>query len=137
MAVTAPRPRAQLQSRRRYWIACAVILAALGFLIVRGLGNATVYFKTADEAVAQKATLGTHRFRVEGLVVGGSIKQHGTSGVDFTIAGKNVEVPIVHSGNLATNLVMEQTGEMQIRVAFKSHKMEAGQAPVLPGTLAL
>jgi hypothetical protein len=34
-------------------------------------------------------------------------------------------------------MVMEQTGEMQIRVAFKSHNIEAGQAPVLPGTLAL
>jgi hypothetical protein len=34
-------------------------------------------------------------------------------------------------------MVMEQTSDMQIRVAFKSHKIEAGQEPVLPGTLAL
>jgi uncharacterized protein YcsI (UPF0317 family) len=40
-------------------------------------------------------------------------------------------------GQCSETMVMEQTGEMQIRVAFKSHKIEAGQAPVLPGTLAL
>ena len=40
-------------------------------------------------------------------------------------------------GQCSETMVMEQTGDMQIRVAFKSHKIEAGQAPVLPGTLAL
>jgi hypothetical protein len=34
-------------------------------------------------------------------------------------------------------MVMEQTSDMQIRVAFKSHKVEAEPAPVLSGTLAL
>jgi hypothetical protein len=33
-------------------------------------------------------------------------------------------------------MVMEQTSDMQIRVAFKSRKLETGQAPILPGTLA-
>lgn len=99
MAVTTPKPRSAPSSRRRMWIAVVVVLVALGFLVVQGLGNATVYFKTADEAVAQKAKLGSHRFRIEGTVVSGSIKQHGTSGVDFAIADKGVTVPIVHTGN--------------------------------------
>jgi hypothetical protein len=34
-------------------------------------------------------------------------------------------------------MVIEQTSDMQIRAAFKPHKIEAGQAPVLPGTLAV
>jgi hypothetical protein len=33
-------------------------------------------------------------------------------------------------------MVMEQTSDMQIRVAFKSHKIEAGEGPVLPDALA-
>jgi hypothetical protein len=39
-------------------------------------------------------------------------------------------------GQCSETMVMEQTGDMQIRVAFKSRKVEA-EAPVLPGTLAL
>jgi len=32
---------------------------------------------------------------------------------------------------------MEQTSDVQIRVAAKSRKVEAGKAEILPGTLAL
>jgi cytochrome c-type biogenesis protein CcmE len=45
------------------------IVVALGFLVFQGLGDATVYFKTVDEAVAEKAELGDRRFRIEGSVV--------------------------------------------------------------------
>jgi hypothetical protein len=34
-------------------------------------------------------------------------------------------------------MMMEQTGEMQIRVAVKSRKVETGKAAILPGSLAL
>ena len=40
-------------------------------------------------------------------------------------------------GQCSETMVMEQTHDMQIRVAFKSHKIEAEEAPVLPSTLAL
>jgi cytochrome c-type biogenesis protein CcmE len=53
---------------RRVWISAVVILGALGFLVFKGLGDATVFFKTADEAVRDKAKLADHRFRVEGVV---------------------------------------------------------------------
>jgi cytochrome c-type biogenesis protein CcmE len=43
-----------IAQRRRLWMAGVVVLAALGFLVFRGLGNATLYFRTADEAVAQR-----------------------------------------------------------------------------------
>lgn len=83
---------------RRTWIAGAVILAALGFLVFKGLGNATVFFKTADEAVADKTKLGTHRFRVEGTVIDGSV--HSLSdGVGFTISGIKQNVEVVHHGD--------------------------------------
>jgi len=82
--------------RRRQLVALLVIAGALGVLIWRGLGNATVYFKTADEAVAQRAKLGTHRFRIEGTVQPG-VSQVGEN-VGFVIANNGVFVPVLHHG---------------------------------------
>jgi cytochrome c-type biogenesis protein CcmE len=88
------RPRASLASKRRVYVATAVIVGAMGWLLWQGLGNATVFFKTADEAVAQRASLGTRRFRIEGTVVAGTVHRTGTD-VSFTIANNGVSVPIV------------------------------------------
>lgn len=94
------RARGQL-SRKRLWIAGAVILVALGFLVVQALGEATVYFKTADEAVAEKDGLGDRRFRIEGLVVAGSVKPAPAGeGVDFAIRGqRGATVDVIHRGD--------------------------------------
>jgi len=83
---------------RRLWVAGAVIVVALGFLVVRGLGNATLYFRTADEAVAQRAHLGERRFRIEGTVVPGTIKPQAND-VAFAIENKGVSVPVRHAGD--------------------------------------
>ena len=77
-----------------------VIAGALGFLLFRAVGDATVYFKTADEAVAERAELGSRRFRIEGLVVPGSVRE-GANEVDFTIRGqRGATVPVVHDGDV-------------------------------------
>jgi len=80
------------------WLAGVVVLAALGFLVFQGLGNATLYFRTADEAVAQRSQLGDRRFRIEGDVVDGSVRQEGND-VSFTLTSKSVEVPVRHRGD--------------------------------------
>lgn len=87
-----------IDSRRRLWLAGAVVLGALGFLVFQGLGNATLYFRTADEAVAQRAQLGDRRFRIEGDVVDGSVQRVGND-VSFTLTSKSVEVPVRHQGD--------------------------------------
>jgi cytochrome c-type biogenesis protein CcmE len=84
--------------QRRLWIASVVILGALGFLVFRGLGNATVFFKTADEAVRDKGSLGTHRFRVEGVVVDGSVHPEGND-VLFKIANNGAVIDVLHTGD--------------------------------------
>ncbi|HEX3393174.1 MAG TPA: cytochrome c maturation protein CcmE [Acidimicrobiales bacterium] len=84
--------------RRRLWLAGSVVLAALGFLVFQGLGNATVYFRTADEAVAQRSTLGTRRFRLEGTVVAGSVAER-QGDVAFRVANNGIEVPVLHRGD--------------------------------------
>lgn len=87
-----------ITERRRLWLAGAVVLAALGFLVFRGLGNATVYFRTADEAVAQRQSLGDRRFRIEGTVVDGTVVESAGT-VAFRIESKGVQVPVVHQGD--------------------------------------
>ncbi|MDP8936834.1 MAG: cytochrome c maturation protein CcmE [Actinomycetota bacterium] len=85
-------------SRRRLWLAGTVVVAALGVLVVQGLGNATLYFRTADEAVAQRDSLGDRRFRIQGDVVDGSVTQVAND-VSFTLAKNGVEVPVRHAGD--------------------------------------
>jgi len=95
---TEVRPRARVHGRRRLTIVVALITGALAFLVFQGLGNATVYFKTVDEAAAQRASLGGHRFRLEGAVVPGSVHPAGDD-VAFLVSNKGVEVPVVHRGD--------------------------------------
>ncbi|MDQ4096362.1 MAG: cytochrome c maturation protein CcmE, partial [Actinomycetota bacterium] len=87
--------------RRRLWIAGAVVVAALAFLLIQGLGNATLYFRTADEAIAQRESLGTRRFRIQGDVVPGSVRPSGDAGdnaVAFTLTSRGATVPVLHQG---------------------------------------
>ena len=79
-------------------VAGLVVLAALGFIVFRGLGNATLYFRTADEAVAQRQELGDRRFRIEGSVVGGTVQEADGRTV-FDIESKTVRVHVRHQGD--------------------------------------
>jgi cytochrome c-type biogenesis protein CcmE len=78
-----------------------VVLALLGgalALLVSNLSESTTYFKTADEAVAEKSELGDRRFRVEGAVVTGSVRDVGDA-VEFEIISAGEVVPVVHQGD--------------------------------------
>ena len=102
MTTTAPAPRvrpaAPTATKWRIAAVALVVAGAIGFLMFKGLGDATVYFKTADEAVAEKDELGDRRFRVEGAVVTDSVEQAG-DGVEFEIISAGVTVPVVHRGD--------------------------------------
>jgi cytochrome c-type biogenesis protein CcmE len=78
--------------------ALALIVVALGFVVVNGLGDATLFFRNADEAVAQRADLGERRFRVQGLVDGSTITAT-DRGVDFVITYNGARVTIAHIGD--------------------------------------
>jgi cytochrome c-type biogenesis protein CcmE len=91
-----PRSRASLGSRRRLVVAVVIVVGAIGYLLYQGLGNAAEYFRTADQAVADKGRLGTRRFRIEGTVDPG-LHTVGRS-VDFQITANNVTVDVVHTG---------------------------------------
>jgi cytochrome c-type biogenesis protein CcmE len=93
----APRVRARSRDRKRLYIVAVIIAAAIAFLLWRGLSNATMYFRTADEAAAQRASLGTKRFRIEGTVVPGTIKDDGRF-TDFSITSKGSTVAVQNDG---------------------------------------
>lgn len=95
-APPAPRRRrALLGTWRRQAVAALIIGGALAFLLLEGLSNATVYFKTADQAVADRASLGSRPFRIEGTVEPGVRQVAGTT--VFSIVANNVVVHVVDS----------------------------------------
>jgi cytochrome c-type biogenesis protein CcmE len=90
----ARRPR-----RRRRWLPLAVlgvVVLGLGTLVYKGLSDATLYFRNADEAVAQRDELGDKRFRLQGTVVGEPVVD-GDS-VSFAVAYNGVQVDVAHTG---------------------------------------
>jgi cytochrome c-type biogenesis protein CcmE len=84
--------------RRRALVIVLVAVLVAGGLLWKALGDATVYFKTADEAAAQRATLGERRFRLEGVVLAGSVKPQ-TSGVRFVVAENGARIAVHHRGD--------------------------------------
>jgi cytochrome c-type biogenesis protein CcmE len=75
------------------------VVAAVGFVLVRGLGDATLFFYNVDEAVGQRATLEDRRFRLQGNVVDGSVSRT-AAGADFTVTYNGVEATVRHQGDL-------------------------------------
>lgn len=97
----APRVPPAARRRRRNpfaFSALAVIVVALLVVVANGLGDASLFFRNADEAVAQRASLEDRRFRIQGLVDGASITDT-DRGVDFVIAYNGVDVTISHIGD--------------------------------------
>jgi cytochrome c-type biogenesis protein CcmE len=89
--------RRLLATRRRQAVAFIVIGGAVAFLIFQGLSNATEYFLTADQAVAQRSHLGTRQFRIEGTVEPG-VRQVGHL-TDFSIYANGVTVAVTDSAD--------------------------------------
>lgn len=97
----APDP-AQTSTRHRrsrlVYVVLVAVLVGLGVVVYQGLTSASLYFYNANEAVEQRADLGDRRFRLQGTVIGDSIRPNAT-GVDFTIAYDSVLVDVRHEGD--------------------------------------
>ncbi len=95
----APRPPRRLA--RFVGLAVLVAVVAVGaVVVVRSLNEATLYFRNADEAVAQRDELGTSRFRLQGLVEPGTVETY-PGGVAFEIVFNGVPVSVEHTGDPA------------------------------------
>ncbi len=116
-------------NNRRVLAFASVLLAAIGFLVVKGLGTASTYFRTADEAVAQVDSLGTRRFRLEGVVVDGSVRTEKKS-VVFVVESNAKQVEVRHDGDppelFRPNLAVVLEGHFDNGQASRP----SGQAPL-------
>jgi cytochrome c-type biogenesis protein CcmE len=95
-ALSAPAARHGSRRRRtRLLVVFALLAAAIVYLLVEGLGSSPDYFDTVSQALAHRAKIGTSVFRLEGVVVPGSV--HRTArGADFEVSGGGHEV-VVHN----------------------------------------
>ncbi len=92
------RPPMRTRTKLRLWIMAFVLVGALVYLLVEGLGSSLNYFDTVDQALAHKAALGTTTVRLEGLVVPGSV--HPTAvGTDFLISDGTRRVEVHNTGS--------------------------------------
>ncbi|MEM9033616.1 MAG: cytochrome c maturation protein CcmE [Actinomycetota bacterium] len=95
---TSVRRERRRGSRRWAWAVLALVVIAVGVVLVQGLGNATLFFRNVDEAVAEREDLGDRRFRIQGTVIGETIVR--TDGaVSFTIEYNDVRAEIQHVGD--------------------------------------
>ncbi|GIU84121.1 MAG: hypothetical protein KatS3mg008_0896 [Acidimicrobiales bacterium] len=76
----------------------ALVAGAAAFVVARGLGEATLYFRNVDEAVAQRSELGDRRFRMQGTVVPGSLRKT-AEGVAFSVTFAGVSADVRHRGD--------------------------------------
>ena len=84
--------------RLRYLVVGLVLAGSLIFLVVKGLSSALNFYLPADQAMAQRATLGTQTFNLEGLVERGSI--HSTpNGVDFVVTSGSTRLEVMNTGS--------------------------------------
>ncbi len=72
-------------------------LAAAGFLLIKQIDSASLYYYNADEAVAKRDDLGDQRFRIQGTVVERR-PSPGEDGLAFTIAFAGTRVEVDHDG---------------------------------------
>jgi cytochrome c-type biogenesis protein CcmE len=88
--------RARRRARWRLWAVGGVLVGAFAFLLAEGLGGSLNYFETVDQAIAHKSMLGARTFRLEGVVVPGTV-QRSADGVRFVAAGTHHRVTVVNS----------------------------------------
>ena len=96
---TGPRPASTARRHTaRYVVVGLVLVGVLVFLLAKGLGSALDFYLPADQAVAQRATLGDKTFNLEGVVAPGSIHAT-TAGVDFVVTSGGVRLPVSNTGS--------------------------------------
>jgi cytochrome c-type biogenesis protein CcmE len=84
--------------RLRYVVVGLVLVGSFVFLVAKGIGTALNFYLPANQAMAQRASLGGKTFNLEGVVEPGSI--HATpNGVDFVVTAGSTSLQVQNSGS--------------------------------------
>ncbi len=139
LAPVAP-PRASSRSSRRSIAVIAVLVLVVVVLLSQGLLTSLNYFETVDQALGQRASLGTKVIRLEGVVQPGSISRT-NDGASFTLSGSRsnhvfvtaqgsppqlfqANIPVVVVGHFASSTSLDFVGT-QIMVKHSSSYIAA------------
>jgi cytochrome c-type biogenesis protein CcmE len=88
-----------MRTALRLKVAGLVIIAALGFLVYKGLTTAIVFFKTANEALSDRSQLGNSTFQLEGTVVKGTVHRIDSDEIGFDIRQGGATIYVANTGN--------------------------------------
>ena len=90
-------PATRSRARRRNLLVIAALGVCVVALLAQGLLGSLNYFKTVDEALAERTTIGTKEIRLEGVVKPHSISRT-ASGASFTLTGSQGQVFVISHG---------------------------------------
>src|SRR5438270_7979417 len=85
--------------RRRVIVALLVIAGALGWVLVSGLRNSLVYYRTPTEILRMGRTAYDQPIRLGGYVVPGSVR-HGGPALDFVVSDGTSRMSVVATGGV-------------------------------------
>ena len=84
------------------WLVSIAVVVAIGFLVLNLLGDASLFFYNADEAIERRDELGDDRFRVQGTPVDNSVVETFRDDepvVVFSIVFNGAAIDVVHVGD--------------------------------------
>jgi cytochrome c-type biogenesis protein CcmE len=133
-------PASTARSSRRSLVVVVVLIVVVVLLLSQGLLTSLNYFETVDQALRQRASLGTTVIRLEGVVEPGSISRTNT-GAAFTLTGSGTHhvfvtaqgsppqlfqanIPVVVVGHFASSTSLDFVGT-QIMVKHTSSYIAA------------
>ncbi|HEY3132246.1 MAG TPA: cytochrome c maturation protein CcmE [Acidobacteriota bacterium] len=118
------------RGRLKLFIAGAIIIAGVSYLMVKGIKGTTVYYYTLSELMANPA-LNAEGVRVSATVAPGSIKKDpSTMSVDFIMVDGAARIPVHYVGIIPdtfkdkSQVVVEGSLNPQ-RSAFQAHTLLA------------
>jgi cytochrome c-type biogenesis protein CcmE len=91
--------KAPISKKIKLFLAGILLTAAFIGLLIEGATNSIIYFRTASQAVADRASLKTSTFQIEGTVVPSSIT-HKSSLLIFSISSGKTVLPVHFRGTI-------------------------------------
>lgn len=79
-------------------LAIVALLGAIGFVLIRQLDGASLYYYNVDEAVAERDEIGDRRVRIQGTVVAEPVEVDDEL-ITFTVAFGGESVPVRYRGS--------------------------------------